>query len=159
MISRSLSPRHGTSSGCVWRNGLQYGQQLRIYWIKSRGHPTRGGPSALNFSELLTSPHRKTWPCYKRIHAPRDWTDPLVRPKPWKRGPLGRPKRRWEDNIKKDIQEVGWGMDVSDLAQDRDRWRALVIAVMNLRFHKITGNFLTGWNPVSFSRRTVPWSR
>ena len=48
--------------------------------------------------------------------------------------PLGRRRRRWEDNIKMDLQEVGWvGMDWIGLAQDRDRWRALVNAVMNLR--------------------------
>jgi len=48
--------------------------------------------------------------------------------------PLGRPRRRWEDNIKMDPQEVGCGgMDWIELAQDRDRWRALVNAVMNLR--------------------------
>ena len=48
--------------------------------------------------------------------------------------PLGRPRRRWEDNIKMDIQEGGCGgMDWIELAQDRDRWRALVNAVMNLR--------------------------
>ena len=47
---------------------------------------------------------------------------------------LGRPRRRWEDNIKMDFQEVGWaGMDWIDLAQDRDRWRAVVNVVMNLR--------------------------
>ena len=47
---------------------------------------------------------------------------------------LGRPRRRWEDNIKMYIQEVRYrGMDWIDLAQDRDRWRALVNAVMNLR--------------------------
>ena len=49
--------------------------------------------------------------------------------------PLGRPRLRWEDNIKMDLQEVGCGgLDWIDLAQDRDRWRALVNAVMNLRF-------------------------
>jgi hypothetical protein len=49
--------------------------------------------------------------------------------------PLGRPRRRWEDNIKIDLQEVGWeGMDWIDMAQDRDRWRAVVNVVMNLRF-------------------------
>jgi len=48
--------------------------------------------------------------------------------------PLGRPRRRWEDNIKMDLQEVGCGcMDWNDLAQERDRWRALVNAAMNLR--------------------------
>jgi hypothetical protein len=50
------------------------------------------------------------------------------------RRPLGRPRRRWENNIKMDFQEVGWeGMDWIDMAQDRDRWRSLVNAVMNLR--------------------------
>ena len=48
--------------------------------------------------------------------------------------PLGRPRRRWEDNIKMDLQEMGcWGMDWIELAQDRDRWRVLVNALMNLR--------------------------
>ena len=48
--------------------------------------------------------------------------------------PFGRPRRRWEDNIKMDLQEVGCGgMDWFDMAQDRDRRRAVVTAVMNLR--------------------------
>ena len=48
--------------------------------------------------------------------------------------PLGRPRHRWEDNIKMDLQEVGReGMDWIELAQDSDRWRALVNAVMNLQ--------------------------
>jgi len=54
--------------------------------------------------------------------------------KPEGKRPLGRPRRRWKDNIKMDIQEVGCGvMDWVELAQDKDRWRAIVIAVMNLR--------------------------
>jgi hypothetical protein len=55
--------------------------------------------------------------------------------RPEGRRPLGRPRRRWEDNNKIDLQEVGLGgggMDWIDMAQDRDRWRALVNAVMNL---------------------------
>ena len=51
------------------------------------------------------------------------------------KGPLGRRRLRWEDNIKMDLQELGCGgMDWIELAQDRDRWWALVNAVMNLRF-------------------------
>jgi hypothetical protein len=45
--------------------------------------------------------------------------------------PLGRPRRRWEDNIKMDLQEIGGGMDWIELAQDRDRLRVIVNAVMN----------------------------
>jgi len=48
--------------------------------------------------------------------------------------PFGRPRRRLEDNIKMDLQEVGFvDVDLIDVSQDRDRWRALVSAVMNLR--------------------------
>jgi hypothetical protein len=51
----------------------------------------------------------------------------------WRR-PLGRTRRRWEDNIKMDLRETGFGdVDWNHLAQYRDRWRALVITVMNLR--------------------------
>jgi hypothetical protein len=54
--------------------------------------------------------------------------------KPEGKRPLGRPRRRWEDNIKTDIQELGGGCeDWIGLAQDKDRWRALVNAVMNFR--------------------------
>jgi len=54
--------------------------------------------------------------------------------KPEGKRPLGRPRRRWEDNIKIDLQEVECGsMDWTELIRDRDRWRALVNAVMNLR--------------------------
>jgi hypothetical protein len=57
---------------------------------------------------------------------------------------LGRPRNRWEDNIMMDPQEVGCGfMDWIGLALDRDRWRALVNALMKLRVPKNAGNFLT----------------
>ena len=62
--------------------------------------------------------------------------------KPGGKRPLGRPRRRWEDNIKMDLQEVGRGCgDWIEL--DRDRWRALVSTVMNFRVPKKAGNSLT----------------
>jgi hypothetical protein len=51
--------------------------------------------------------------------------------KPEGRRPLGRPRRRWEDNFKMDLREVGWGMDWIDVAQDKDRWWVVVNTVMN----------------------------
>jgi hypothetical protein len=66
---------------------------------------------------------------------------------------------KWGDpgvNVRMDLQEVGCGsMDWIGLAQDRDRWRTLVNAVMNLRVTYNAGNFLTCSKPVSFSRRTL----
>jgi hypothetical protein len=61
--------------------------------------------------------------------------------KPEGRRPLGRPKRRWLDIVSMDLVEVGWGVvDRICLAQDRDRWRALVNSVLNLGSHKMLGN-------------------
>jgi hypothetical protein len=60
--------------------------------------------------------------------------------KPQGKRPLGRPRRGWEDSIKMDLQEMGYeGMDWIYLAQDRDRWRALVNAAMNFRLPKMRG--------------------
>ena len=60
--------------------------------------------------------------------------------KPEGKRPLGRPRRRWEDNIKKDLQGVGGGCgDWMELTQDRDRWREFVSTVMNLRVPKMRG--------------------
>ena len=76
--------------------------------------------------------------------------------KPEGKRPLGRPRRRWEDNIRMDLQEVGLGNeDWIRLAQDRDRWRALVSAVRNLRVQYNAGNFSTSCKLASFSRRTL----
>jgi hypothetical protein len=56
--------------------------------------------------------------------------------------PLGRPRRRWVDNIKIDLRDVGWGgMECIDLSQDRDQWRAPVNTVMNLRLPQNFGEF------------------
>jgi hypothetical protein len=79
----------------------------------------------------------------------------LVGKPDWKRA-LGKPRRRREDNIKIDLQEVGCGdMDWIELAQNRDIWLGLLTAVMNLRVPLNVGNFLTSWQPISFTRKTV----
>jgi hypothetical protein len=78
--------------------------------------------------------------------------------KPDGKRPLGRPRHRWEDTIKAELQEQKegcGGVDWIELAQDRNRWREIVNTVMNLRGSKNTGNFLTSCKPVSFSRRTL----
>ena len=68
-----------------------------------------------------------------RMDEEREAYRVLVR-KPEGKRPLGRPRRRWVDNVRMDLQEAGCGyVDWIGLAQDRDRWRTLVIAVMNLR--------------------------
>jgi hypothetical protein len=68
--------------------------------------------------------------------------------RPEGRQPLGRSRCRWEDNIKMDLQVVGGGMDWIELAQDRDRWRAVVNAVMNLRVPKLLAS----------QKASAPWS-
>jgi hypothetical protein len=64
--------------------------------------------------------------------------------KPGGKRPLGRPRRRWEDNIQMDFHEVEWGdIDRSDLIEDEDMWRFLVNTVINLRVRQNARNFLT----------------
>jgi len=71
--------------------------------------------------------------------------------KPEGKRPLGKPRRRWVDSIRTNLQEVGCGyMDWIGLVQDRDRWRTLVSAVMNVRVQRNAGNFLTSCKTVSF---------
>jgi hypothetical protein len=80
--------------------------------------------------------------------------------KPAGKRPLVRPTCRWEDNIKMDLYEVECGgMDWIPLAQDRDRWRALVNEVMGLRFPYNGGNFLTENRLASQGGLSVPWNR
>ena len=76
--------------------------------------------------------------------------------KPEGKRPMGRSRRRWEDNIKMDLQEVGGGCKAwMELAQDRDRWRALVSTVMNFRVPKMRAISRLTAEPVSFLRRTL----
>jgi hypothetical protein len=74
--------------------------------------------------------------------------------KPEGERPLGRPRRRWVDNIKMNLTERGWGcMDWINVAQNRDQWRALVNTVMNLRVPYNAVNFLSSCTIVVLSRR------
>jgi len=82
----------------------------------------------------LTKSRRMRWAGYVTCMGEKKGVYRVLVGKPEGRRPLGSPKRRWEDNIKMDLQEVGCGgMDWIELAQDRGRWRVLVNAVMNLR--------------------------
>jgi len=114
----------GTASG--------YGGKLRIYWIRCLWQPTRDVPPAWRLEEVQTNPHCKTQYFTKHFTTPRTWIYPLVQHKHLR--PLGRPRHRWEYNIKMDLQDVGWGgMDSVALAQDRDTCRALGKVVINCR--------------------------
>jgi hypothetical protein len=118
-------------------------------------NPQSGGPPPVGCTRLLIQfirsypPYRKPFlypqsedaPCRGdrdglgmwRVWVRRGVYRVLVR-KPDRRRPLGRPRHRWVENIRMDLQEVGCGyMDWIGLAQDRDSWRTLVSAVMNLR--------------------------
>jgi hypothetical protein len=78
--------------------------------------------------------------------------------KPQGKRRLGRPSRRWEDGIRMDIREIGLGsVEWIQLAQDRDRWRALVNMAINHQFLQMTENFLASWRSVCFSERTATW--
>ena len=78
-----------------------------------------------------------------RMHERRDAYRVLLG-KPEGKRPLERPRHRWENNTKMDPLEVGCGgMDWIDMTQDRDRWRAVVNGVMNLRVSENVGNFLS----------------
>jgi len=129
MVLRIFGPRRDEVTG-EWRrlhneelNGL-YSSPNIVWVIKSRrmrwaGHVAHMGEERGVYRVLVGKPEGKKQ--------------------------LGRPRRRWVDNIKMDLQEMGCGhMDLTGLAKDRDRWQTLVSAF-----------FLTSCKPVSFSRRTL----
>ena len=104
---------HNDELNCLYttRNIVRETKSIRMRWA---GHVVRMGERSGVYRFLVGKPEGKS--------------------------PLGRPRCRWEDNIKMDLQEVGGGCgDWMELAQDRDRWRALVSTVMNLRVTKMWG--------------------
>ena len=88
---------------------------------------------SLNIVRVIKS-RRMRWAGHVACVGERRGVYRVLMGKPEGRRPLGRPRRRWEDNIEMDVLEVVCeGVDWIELPQDRDRWRALVNAVMNLR--------------------------
>jgi hypothetical protein len=74
--------------------------------------------------------------------------------KPEGKRQLGRPRSRWVDNINMNLRKIGWGgLDLIDLAKDRDQWRALMNTIMNLRVPQNPGKFLSSSTSGGFSRR------
>jgi hypothetical protein len=118
LLRRIFGPRRDDATG-EWRklhneelNDLYF--SLNIVWVIKSG--------------------RMRWAGYVVRRVERRGVCRVLVRKPDGKRPLGRPRRRWEDNIKMDLQEVGRGfMDLMVLAQDRDKRRALVNAVMNFR--------------------------
>jgi hypothetical protein len=76
--------------------------------------------------------------------------------RPESKRPLGRPRHRWDDNIKMDLRKI-WisGVNWIQLAQDRVQWQAFVNTVMNLQVHKESGMYLTSWMTISFSNNIL----
>ena len=107
--------------------------EVRGEWRKLHNEELKGLYSSPNIVRVIKSRRMKWAGHVARMGEVTGVYRVLVGKPEWKR-PLGRPRRRWEDNIRMDLQEVGLGYeDWIGRAQDRDRWRALVSAVRNLR--------------------------
>jgi len=102
-------------------------------WRKLRNEELNDLYSSPNI-DRVTKPRRMRWAGNVARMWERRGIYRVLVGKPERKSPLGRPNHRWEDNIKMDIQEVGCeGKDWIELAEDSDRWRALVNVVMKLR--------------------------
>jgi hypothetical protein len=102
-------------------------------WRKLRNEELRDLYSSPSIIRIIKSRKMRWVRHVARMGEKRNSYRLLVE-KPDGKRPLGRPRRRWVDNIKMELLEIGWGgVDWTGLAQDRDKWRALVNAVMNLR--------------------------
>jgi hypothetical protein len=102
-------------------------------WRKLHNEELHNLYSSLNTNRTIKSRTMRWAGHLARMGEKRNAFRILVR-KPEGKRPLGRQRRRWVDNIKIDLREIGWdGMDWIDVAEDRDQWRALVNTVMNLR--------------------------
>jgi len=102
-------------------------------WMRLHNEELNDLYSSLNIVRVIKS-RRMIWAGHVARMGEETGVYRVLVGKPEGKGPLGRPRRRWVDNIRMDLQELVCGyMDWIGLAQDRDRWRTLVSAVMNLR--------------------------
>ena len=108
-------------------------------WRKLHNEELKGLYSSPNIVRVIKS-RRMRWAGHVAHMGEGRGVHRVLVGKPEGKRPLGRPRRRWEDDNRRDLQEVGVGYeDWIGLAQDRDRWRALVSAVRNLGVHKTRG--------------------
>jgi hypothetical protein len=102
-------------------------------WRKLHKEELRDLYSSPSIIRIIKS-RRMRWACHVAHVGEKRNAYSLLTGKPEGKRPLGRPRRRWVDNIRMYLGEVGWGdVDWIGLAQDRNRWRALVNSVLNLR--------------------------
>jgi hypothetical protein len=102
-------------------------------WTKLRNEELHKLNSSLSIIIMIKA-RRMRWAGYVARMMAKRRAYMLLVGKPEEKRPLRRPRRRWVDNIRIDLREIGWdGMDWIDLSEDRDQWRALVNTVMNLR--------------------------
>jgi hypothetical protein len=107
--------------------------QITVEWRRLHNEELNDLYSSPNIVRVIKSRRRK-WAGHVARMSEEWRAYRFLVGKPEGKRPMGRPRRRWVDNIRNDLQEVGCGyMDWIGLAQDRDRWRTLVSAVMNLR--------------------------
>ena len=129
-----------SSVGIATRYGLD-GPVIESRWEPRISAPVQTGPRAHPASCTMGTgslpggkARRMRWAGHVARMGDGRGVHKVLVGKPDGKRPVGRPRRRWEDNIKMDLQEVGKGCgDWMELAEDRDRWRALVGTVMNLR--------------------------